>query len=72
MTIFEKYKARVLDSATINKDKEIDRDKSCVCVYFPKDGDTLWEIAKRYHTTENKIASQNDLDGTELKKSLIV
>ena len=36
-------------------------DKSCVQVYFPKEKDTLFDIAKRYHTTVARIASVNAL-----------
>ncbi len=61
-TVFEKNKTRVLDFAIMNKEKEVRADESVVKVYFPKNGDTLWEIAKKYHTTVNKIESENDLD----------
>ena len=32
-----------------------------IIVYICKDGDTLWNIAKKYNTTECEIAELNDL-----------
>ena len=61
-TIIEKKKLQILDSCVLKKDKEVKNDASCVRVYFPKDSDTLWEVAKKYHTTVKAIAEQNDLD----------
>ena len=70
----EKSKHKVLDTAILKKDKEIKNDMSCVRVCFPTENDTLWEIAKKYHTTVSKIVEQNDLDkSTEFyKKKLII
>ncbi len=72
--IFDKTSESVLDSASIKKDKEFRESASCIRAYFPKDGDVLWEIAKRYHTSRNKIVEQNSLDGDSLDniKSLII
>ena len=39
-----------------------------------EEGDTLWEIAKKYHTTVSKITEQNDIDASEsiYRKKLII
>lgn len=72
-SIIEKSKQEALDIATINKDAEIKNDASCIQVYFPKDGDTIWEIAKKYHSTVNKIAEQNEIEAScKITKSLII
>ena len=72
--LFEKSTVSALDSATLKKDTEYKSDASSVRVYFPKNGDILWEIAKRYHTTSGKIAEQNSLDSDSLNgvKSIII
>ncbi len=72
--IIEKSRTEVLDKAVIKNDKEIKNDASCVRVYFPTEGDTLWEIAKRYHTTVNKITQENEIeaDTSELHKSILI
>ncbi len=72
LTLLERNNTRVLDSATLIKDQEVERDGSVVRVYFPKDGDTLWEIAKKYHTTVNKITTENDLAGTDTTDKPII
>lgn len=36
---------------------------SAITVYFPKCEETLWDIAKRYNTTVESIALENNLDG---------
>ncbi|MBR2024339.1 MAG: LysM peptidoglycan-binding domain-containing protein [Clostridia bacterium] len=72
--IVEKSKHKVLDTAILKKDREIKNDLACVRVCFPTEDDSLWEIAKKYHTTVEKIASQNDLDSPYefYKKKLII
>lgn len=70
----EKTSVCVLDTAILKKETEFKKDASCVRVFFPKDGDVLWEIAKRYHTTGSKIIEQNSLTSESLDgvKSIIV
>ena len=72
--IIGKEKTEILDTAVIKKDKEIKNSSACVRVCFPKEGDTLWEIAKKYHSTVNQIAEQNDIEATSeiASKKLIV
>ncbi len=38
-----------------------------VIIYFVQPGDTLWNIAKRYHTSWEKIAADNDISGELIK-----
>lgn len=33
----------------------------CIIIYFVKSGDTLWNIAKRYHTTVDDIKENNNM-----------
>lgn len=40
--------------------------KTCLMVYFVQDGDTLWEIAKRYGTTVQSIKSANEMETDDL------
>ncbi len=39
------------------------RNNSAITVYFPKCEESLWDIAKRYNTTVNSIAIENNLEG---------
>jgi LysM repeat protein len=33
-----------------------------------KEGETLWEIAKRFHTTEGEIVSTNNLKSSDIRQ----
>lgn len=72
--IFDKSSEGVLDTASIKRDTEYSESASCVRVYFPKESDTLWSVAKKYHVPQDKIASQNSLDNGRLDgiKSLLI
>ncbi|MBQ8392955.1 MAG: LysM peptidoglycan-binding domain-containing protein [Clostridia bacterium] len=74
LSVLKKEKTEILDSAILNKDSEYKNDASCVRIFFPKDGDILWEVAKKYHTTERKIVEDNDLSSYSLEnvKSIII
>ena len=39
------------------------RSNSAITVYFPRCEESLWDIAKRYNTTVNSIAIENNLEG---------
>ena len=73
-SVYEKCEALVLDQAIIKTDKEVIKNSSCVRVCFPREGETLWDIAKRYHTTKSKIKEQNDIENEDLRsvQSLII
>ncbi len=72
--IIEKQKCKILDSLVIKRDKEIKKEASCVRVYFPKEGDTLWEIAKKYHITVSSLKEKNNITEGSLGgiKSVII
>ena len=72
LTIFEKTKVKAIDSATIHTDKKIEKNGSQVVVYFKKDSDTLWDIAKRYHTTMAGLKKENQIENDILPNSLII
>ena len=46
-----------------------DTDRPSVIIYFVKSGDTLWNIAKHYKTTVDKILFANNMDGSEILNS---
>ena len=73
-SVFERTNEQIIDTGVIKKDTEFKKDGSTIRVYFPTEGDTLWEIAKRYHTTVNKLAQDNIIDPSTrtLAKNLIV
>ncbi len=74
VALLKRDTVKILDSATIKKDVEFKKDASCVRVFFPKDCDILWEVAKKFHTTERKIVEDNGLLSKSLEgvKSIII
>ena len=72
-TIFDQVQTLALDEAKINKDEAISKNPAKITVYFPKSGDTLWEIAKKYSTTVNNICSANDItEGEDITSPLVI
>ncbi|MCI8502101.1 MAG: LysM peptidoglycan-binding domain-containing protein, partial [Oscillospiraceae bacterium] len=37
-------------------------------LYFADEGDQIWDIAKRYHTSVGAILEENDLDTETMKQ----
>lgn len=65
-----KVSANLISDKTITVINDIDFDENIkidksnqagITVYFVQNGDSLWDIAKRYHTTESEISSINKL-----------
>ena len=74
MSVIDRAKIQALNTSVLKKDKEIKKDAGCVRVYFPKEGDTLWEIAKKYHVTMQALREQNSLGDGDVEgiKNLII
>ena len=74
LEMIDRERAEIMSLCTLKKDKEIKKDAGCVRVYFPKSGDTLWEIAKKYHVSVDSIREQNLMDGKDISQvaSLII
>ncbi len=54
-------------SIIIDKSKCIDKTNIAgITIYFVQKGDSLWEIAKKYHTTTEKIAKVNNIDANNI------
>ncbi|MBE7030555.1 MAG: DUF3794 domain-containing protein [Ruminococcaceae bacterium] len=62
---------RVTGTGTVDVVADVTADEECrfdhknqasIVIYFVQKGDSLWEIAKRYHTTVEAIAGVNRLD----------
>jgi LysM repeat protein len=43
--------------------------KASITIYVVQSGDTLWKIAKKYHTTVESLIQMNELESTEPVKS---
>ncbi len=61
-------KSRNIDIIEDIQAKEMEsHEKPSMVIYFAKDGDTLWSIAKKYRTRADKIKRANNLEGEKLE-----
>ena len=64
--VMRKYQIKVITDVQA---KETERCDKGIIIYFIKENDSLWEVAKRYHVKEEQIAACNGLeDGAALIK----
>ncbi|RXI41069.1 peptidase M23 [Clostridium tetani] len=49
-------------------EEELPEKKASVTIYVVQNGDTLWKIAKRYHTTVENIVNINELEDPDIIK----
>jgi LysM repeat protein len=58
---------QIITSIDVDKTKYIDKTNLAgITIYFVQKGDSLWEIAKKYHTTTEKIAKVNNIDESNI------
>ena len=50
----------IITDIEVSEDSTAER-QPCIIIYFVKSGDTLWNIAKRYHTTVDDIKENNNM-----------
>ncbi len=60
--VFEQKSERVLKSCNISAEDELFKNSSRICVYYPDGDETLFEIAKKFHSTAAEIAKDNELN----------
>ncbi len=67
--VMKSTSVNVITDIKLDEEKKIDKSSQPgIIVYFVQNGDKLWDIAKRYHTTECDISEINKLDDdAELK-----
>ncbi|MDR1240763.1 MAG: DUF3794 domain-containing protein [Oscillospiraceae bacterium] len=59
---FENFKIFVVTEVTADETKLKPKDTAALTVYYASSGENLWDIAKRYGTTVDKIKDENDID----------
>ena len=82
VTLSSEMRQRCLGASYLT-DEEYSRDESIVTVYYPESSESLFSIAKRFHTSVGEIAESNRLSesvfassgapigGFEVKKLII-
>ena len=66
--LFRSRKEGMLQDVVISElDYEKMKGMPSIAVYVAKEGDTLWDIGKRYYVTVDSLKEMNHLTGEELK-----
>ena len=61
---FAKKESEVVSVLSLRRDKPRKTDDGAkITLYYPSKGETLWDIAKKYGSTESELAQINGLDG---------
>lgn len=70
----EVFQCLFLDAVTDITESEIQvkKERNAITVYFPEKEESLWSIARKYNTTVNAIAQENDLSGETTEDLKIV
>ncbi len=58
-TLSEEKSVRVLNSSNVCHGSRIEKNPSQIVVYYPTSDDTLYSVAKSYHTTRERLISDN-------------
>lgn len=70
VNVVKEQKTEVITDINVNEDAPIDKtSQPGIVIYFAEESDTLWDIAKKYHTTISEIASVNKIDENERLKN---
>lgn len=74
MPIFEEYEKRVCTKLEIIEEREKPQCECPITVYYPSEGEKLWDIAKKYNTSCDRIREDNDLSSDEVsdRKMLLI
>ncbi len=65
--IYEKKEINLISDITVDSTKQIQRkNKNAMTVYFPNEGETVWDIARNYNASVEEIMRINALDSQNL------
>ena len=59
--VYKDSSLRRIKSCVVDGEERGEKCSSLIKVYYPKSSDTLFDVARKYHTTCRKIASDNSL-----------
>lgn len=61
VTVCEERKEKILSSSQIKEGESYKSSGAKITVYYPSSDDTLFSVAKRFHTSSLKVARDNDI-----------
>jgi len=61
LAVFGEKDTEAITTTTLHTDRPVNRSSgSCILLYYPTRGESLWSVAKKYSTTEAKLSAAND------------
>jgi len=67
--VFQPLKENIITEIQVNElDPDYRKDLPSIVVYVVKEGDTLWQIGKRYYVSVNQIKEMNGLTSDTIRK----
>lgn len=61
--IYQNNKIQIVNSITSNENSEKSKDSNtALTIYYASSGESIWDIAKQYGTTVDKIQDENEID----------
>ena len=60
--VLKQQNMNILTNCDLTETEEAAAEKPSLVIYFAEDGDTLWDVAKRYGTTVEKIKTANGIE----------
>ena len=66
--VFSAVTRHILESVTADEKQEKQKNDAAITVYYCSVGEKIWDIAKRYNTSEKSIREENNLDADTVKE----
>lgn len=67
LTLFKTGDVKLIDEINIIENSQTGEKSPSIVIYFAQNGDTVWDIAKRYKATPESIRSTNNITDDNLK-----
>lgn len=64
LSVYTKNNINIVNNITVENNQE-EKNNNSMVIYFVKDGDTLWKIAKKFKSTIDEIAKVNSIENID-------
>ncbi len=71
--IYEKQEVSLISEITVDNARQVERKNKCaMTVYYPSEGETVWDIARNYNASIEEIMRINSLDSQNLSEGKMI
>ena len=60
--IYEVSEDRIISNITVDESKARQSTAAALTIYYSEEGESVWNIARRYNTTVEAVMNENNLD----------